>query len=448
MNSVLSKPSDQITFVDVLELIDSETQESDRLEFKQELPVEKGIDTDPWMVNQKRIGSHAKNQILKEVVAFANAFGGALVLGIEDGSAEKSGVAIGIQTIPYCHDLADRFRKVFRDRVEPQLPSLEIIPVARDESDAGVVVFRVHGRSRLAPHRITKTRICPVRRWDRSEELTMREIQDMTLNINRGLKQLNQRFEERASSFEHEFGQLCGKDDAYGVRISAVPVGGEIRLSRVYGEHFRLIEDLRMPKVSVHHRLPNIEDSEAKPLNDSRHLDEDAWLWMPRLRAARRCSSLPSGYAPRSFGYREIHCDGLVESGWLSNIKPGEKHVSLGTNVLVIDLARVICWVDALCKYARVGQVEYAVQVAVVVTSEKVFIQRGNCRFVKDPSRYTATLAQGVTFLPGNHRNYSLANRLETSWLLAEVENDLCNAAGIDGPSSNIDIYKVISTPG
>ena len=92
-----------------------------------------------------------------------------------------------ICAIPKCEELAERFRLIFRDRVEPKLPSCDILAVVTSGADDGVVVFRIHGGSRLAPHRIKGTWICPVRRWDRSEELSMREVQDMTLNVTRGL---------------------------------------------------------------------------------------------------------------------------------------------------------------------------------------------------------------------------------------------------------------------
>ena len=182
MLEVLSKPLDEIGIVDIQSLIDSEAPEGEQIEFKKELPGERGT-PDPWGNGENKIGNHAKDTILKEIVAFANAYGGVLLIGIEE-SDEKPAVAAKISPIPRCNDLAERLKLVFRDRVEPQLVRIDIVGVPID-GESGVVVIRV-GRSRLAPHRVTKTRICPVRRADRSEEMTMREIQDMTLNVSRG----------------------------------------------------------------------------------------------------------------------------------------------------------------------------------------------------------------------------------------------------------------------
>ena len=180
MINLLSMPVDQIIISDIESLIESKIPEGEQVEFKEELPAKNG--SDPWMSGGDKIGDRAKNELLKEVVAFSNGHGGALLLGIGE-SATKPAVADKISPIPRCADLVERLKLVFRDRVEPQLPRIEIFAVPT-EGDSGVIVFRV-GKSRLAPHRVTGTLVCPVRRADRCEEMTMREIQDMTLNVTR-----------------------------------------------------------------------------------------------------------------------------------------------------------------------------------------------------------------------------------------------------------------------
>ena len=102
-------------------------------------------------------------------------------------------MAGSIVPVPKCEELANRFRNIFRDGVDPQLPSIEIFPVPTNGVDEGVVIFRTT-RSRLAPHRVKGTLICSIRRWDRSEAMSMREIQDMTLNVTRGLERVSKRF--------------------------------------------------------------------------------------------------------------------------------------------------------------------------------------------------------------------------------------------------------------
>ena len=71
----------------------------------------------------------------------------------------------------------------------------------------------------------------------------MREIQDMTLNVSRGLERLDGQFAERADRFEDEFRHLFRPAKAFGVRVTGVPIGDEIRLDRVYSPH-KIIESL------------------------------------------------------------------------------------------------------------------------------------------------------------------------------------------------------------
>ena len=129
MREVLSKPLDDITIADIQSLIDSDVPEGEQIEFKRELPGgrdSKGEEApDQWMAGGDRIGSHAKKDILKEVVAFANAYGGVLLIGIDESNS-KPAVADKISPVPRCADLAERLKLVFRDGVDPQLTRIEI----------------------------------------------------------------------------------------------------------------------------------------------------------------------------------------------------------------------------------------------------------------------------------------------------------------------------------
>ena len=226
MIEVLSKSAGLIGVSEIQALIDSKVPESDQIEFKR------------YSSNKQ-----ARDKMLEGAVAFANAYGGALLLGIEE-SHTKPSVAAKISPIPRCADLAENLKLVFRDCVEPQLPRVEIFSVPT-EGDDGVVVIRV-GRSRLAPHRVIPTLVCPVRRQDRCEKMTMREIQDMTLNISRGLERLDRRLSERSERFHREFKRLRDPDNAFGIRATAMSVGEDIRIDRVF--HRRdVAEEFKVP---------------------------------------------------------------------------------------------------------------------------------------------------------------------------------------------------------
>ena len=184
----------------------------------------------PGFLGKNKIGEGARDEVIEEAVAFANAHGGALLIGIRE-SKSKPPVAAEITPVPRCFELAERFKLKFRDCVEPQVPSLKVFGVPTDGAN-GVVIIRV-GRSRHAPHRVEPTRKCTVRRADRCESLTMREIQDMTLNVSRGMERIDKRLEERSERFQRELDRLQTPDDSYGLRLIALPIGEEIRFHRV-----------------------------------------------------------------------------------------------------------------------------------------------------------------------------------------------------------------------
>ena len=202
MTDILTKPADQLGINDLKALIDSSVQEDERIEFKRGLSAEKGRE-DPWYSGGK-LGKKAKIAILEESVAFANASGGALILGIDEKESKNGlGVANEISPIPHCADLAKRLESVFGNCVEPHIPRLEVIPITTQD-DAGAVIIRV-GRSRLAPHRVIPNLVCSIRRSDRCEKMTMREIQDLVLNLARGTATLDKLLMERSERFKEEF---------------------------------------------------------------------------------------------------------------------------------------------------------------------------------------------------------------------------------------------------
>ena len=239
MLNVMSKPSDQLIANDIQALIETHVPEGDQIEFKESLRKRKNS-PDPWILGKNEIGEGSRDEVLEEVVAFANARGGALLIGIRE-SKSKPPVAAEITPVPRCFELAERFKLKFRDCVEPQISNLEVFAIQTD-GESGVVIIRV-GRSRLAPHRVKGTLKCTVRQADRCESMTMREIQDMTLNVSRGMERFEKRLEDRSERFWREFDRLETPNDSYGLRFSAMPFGEEVLFDRVFQQH-GIIDDL------------------------------------------------------------------------------------------------------------------------------------------------------------------------------------------------------------
>lgn len=412
MIEVLSKPADQISIGDIESLIDSQVPESEQIEFKESLPARKNS-TDPWIEGKNTIGDRAKNEILEEVVAFANAYGGVCLIGIKE-SRTKPPVAAEISPIPQCAELAERLKLVFRDCVEPQFPQIEIIPIKTD-SENGVIICRV-GQSRLAPHRVTRTLVCPIRRSDRCEKMSMREIQDLTLNISRGLERLERRLSERSEQFQHEFKRINKPEKSFGIRATAIPVGDEIRFDRVFYQG-RIIEDLSEPWRSA------LQSKDGTRIYDAQN--NEPTHWRPILRGARaEFYSEETRKLPEQI-YREIHSDGLIELGHLSGTYTHQEReiLSLPPSYPLVLFANLITQAHRVRNQAGVPVAEYAVEVEINVRGVPAIVPRED-----DYPWPLGKLAPSTIQFP----RYSFGDSNEGNYLLNLFYRDFWNSFGQD----------------
>ncbi len=430
MIEILSKASDQISLDDVKSLIALKVSEGEQIEFKETLPVnkknQKNQQVDSWIAGQEDIGDYAKNSILREVVAFANAYGGTLFLGISQSDTKLS-AATGISAIPKCADLAERLRLIFRNRVEPELPRLEVIAVPT-ESDSGIILIRT-GRSSRRPHRITDLRICPIRRADRCEEMSMREIQDMTLNLSMGLERLEKKLLGRAECFKREvdyFRTSTGLLEAFGFRLTAAPVLDEVRFDTVLS-HGTLSEELQKPAIKVIRRV----EGDTKALIGLSCHRLSLHNWEPRLRSARAVNSRGFREETDRRAYGEVHCDGLIEMGFVSRRSiryPDSERTSkasLYAEMLVFMFANLVAWANQIRKQAQVPMAEYAIEVEIGVFGRGVPVT------LDDGDQYPSewgNLPPGSKTFP----RYAFTDAKERSRLTSLFERDFWNYVGKD----------------
>ena len=139
----------------------------------------------------------------------------------------------------------------------------------------------VWGQSRRAPHRVTTTRECTVRRRDRCEKMTMWEIQDMTLNVSRGMEHFEKRLSARSVRFQNEFNRLESLDSVFGLRFTALPVGEDVQLDRMYHQG-GLIEGIKSPWSKV-----TLKDRRGTRTLDHAMRELPPHYWRPILRGAR-----------------------------------------------------------------------------------------------------------------------------------------------------------------
>ena len=146
----------------------------------------------------------------------------------------------------------------------------------------------------------------------------------MTLNVARGLKRLGKKLQEREKRFEHEFERLSTPECAYGIRITAIPVGDDLRLQRIFQTQNRLVKEIVPPRISVMRQIPD-KDHLSPVYRNKRPSSEDSWsrrgnLSFAQLELTRDTSTLPPPIDINQEDYIELHCDGLVEFGLVSVI--------------------------------------------------------------------------------------------------------------------------------
>ena len=226
----MDRTFDQITSDYITSLCREGIYENQLLEFKRDLPGEHGRD-DPWLTGGN-FTPYARDRLLREVIAFANAQGGTVIVGI-DQTNEDPPRATAICPIPRIHDLATRMENAARACIDPVLPGLQIrgIEVGGAVGE-GVLLFRT-GPSPAGPHRVANDGHAYIRRGASSVKMTMREIQDLTIDLLRGADRLESTFRQRDALFKESLEFVNTEHGA--CRITAVPLGGFPGIPRLSG---------------------------------------------------------------------------------------------------------------------------------------------------------------------------------------------------------------------
>jgi schlafen family protein len=348
MLPVFTKPLELVTPADVVDLTAQAWPEGYEVEFKKALPHKKG-GTHPWAVGADDIGEHARDEILSEVVAFANAQGGSLVLGVEE-TKDRPPRALAISAVPRVGELARRFEDQARSCIDPPLPGLRIRAVETD-GNSGVVIFRTTA-SRAAPHRLTTTLHSYVRHGSSTLRMTMREIQDMTLNVVRGLAGVEQTFADRGGSFRAWLDRQCsavGGQVGAALRITAVPLAPLPDPGRILGREYDLF--------FLQREFAAMVNGQPVTLSLPVRLDRER----PIVRGAARvyADQGPTGGRLR----QELYQSGLADL-WFAMIRSDNRPLIFVSNVLAAA-ATTLKLINRFRETVGSPDAEYAVEVAI-----------------------------------------------------------------------------------
>jgi hypothetical protein len=332
---MLDIPIDQIELADISELCQRGVYESETVEFKRELPGDGGR-TGAWNAGGG-ISPSARDGLFREIVAFANAQGGTLVLGVAE-TKDKPARAESITPIGRVHELADRLREAARACIEPPLGSLQIQGVVTKGASEGVVLLRT-APSLAGPHRVVGSGHAFIRRGPSSVQMTMREIQDLTLDLARGAERLESQFGARETSFLRWVAASPAADEG-AFRITALPVGFFPALPRISADprEFPL-------KAPVQYRV--LIDASAFDFS-SAALDE----MRPIVRGVRLQARDGSTRV-------DVSQTGLVDM-WSRGRTPDGKHFYVGP--MLASYLRVLGYVDSIRSAGNLPDFEFAVE--------------------------------------------------------------------------------------
>jgi len=240
--SVHGKTLDAITIDDLEHLVASGAPETGELEFKGMLPWRAAgrepHQPDGWTEDGDRIGADARDEILSEMIAFANADGGTLILGLHE-TEDAPRRAKELEPLPDCRDLARQLLDAAQDVVEPRLADLDARALPAGGDGAGYVVMRI-GKSPLGPHRLKTTREFYVRRDGRASRMDVHEVADLMLDLARTADRLEEAFQQQRAVARSIFDNLPRRhsDTALGcllvrgVAFPGAPVASEGVTSR------------------------------------------------------------------------------------------------------------------------------------------------------------------------------------------------------------------------
>jgi len=130
---MIRKQITDITPDDIRTLCSERWLEDEQMDFKESIPHKDGEGKDPWR-DQHVIRDYGRDQLLATLVAFANSYGGDLIIGIRERQGIQPGQAETVAPIAACADAANRLGQMARACIDPPLPNAHIraVPFSDD----------------------------------------------------------------------------------------------------------------------------------------------------------------------------------------------------------------------------------------------------------------------------------------------------------------------------
>jgi Putative DNA-binding domain len=400
---VFRETLEAVTWADIDQLCADQVSEGTEFELKSDLPTRDGS-LHPWH-SGGQLGEYARNQIAEEIIAFANTLGGVVCLGITETSDHPKR-ADGPNPMPRIHDLARRLRQSVYEIIDPPLPVLEAVGI-EFQADTGVVLLRVP-QSRRRPHRHQVSKEVFVRRNDETVRITMREIQELTMQavseatrIETTISKRRQKFREPGKAWLAE----KATDARVGLHILAIPTI-PIDLGRVKGRP----------------RLTNFAPTVTAQLANGQR-DCCPWPWKPKPTdwrpGLRSIGSAIQG--PDSAASHSLQTNGSCELEF--KLKATDQRPGMFVGWLVGALGFMLAWIERVRTEAGVP-VEFACAIQIPIFGRPVaLVQYGANTFAESDG---ALLPEGFHEFP----LLSVGAAEEFPAILQRFNEDLWDLAG------------------
>ena len=357
----IPRPLADLSANDIAQLVNDEWPEDDQLEFKRDLPAKEGGRADTWYVAQKEVGDRARNELIEEVIGFANAYGGDVVLGVGE-VGELPARAGTLNPLPGCVDLAHRLELAARDCIDPPLVHFETRGVPSDEDGNGFVVLRT-STSRLAPHRSRQTLQCYQRRGTRTEKMTMRQIQDLTLQLARGVEKIEKTFESEADLFAREIARLPFMGQPrFAFRATIVPTNSDLRVEKVHG--IAEVTPLRCSWVLEHG---------AQGTRFRLHYPTTGSNWQLGIRS----TALSASSAERRQEHIRLGCDGVL-TYWIVPSDQAQTERILAPEWLMAMVLNAVHSASNFRLHSRAFGAEFGLEIEVLNNGDPIAVPRFN----------------------------------------------------------------------
>jgi hypothetical protein len=397
---------ESLTAQDVLQVCSDHIPEGIEVEYKSDLPVKGGRTQDAWH-SGGTVGEYARNAIAEEITAFANTMGGTVCLGITE-TQDHPKRADRPQPLPRVHELARRIRQAVYDVIDPPLSVLEAVGIEMDGQGNGVVVLRVPP-SRRRPHRHAVSKEVFYRRADESVRISMREIQELTIQAVSEAARVEKKILERRDQFRETSARWIKNthavhEQSWGAALQffAMPAS-PTDLVRVVGR-------------------PNLINLNSMTLAATgRGNIEMKWpfdptsQWRPGLRSISCSYSATTRHAAYS-----LETDGTCEMSMCLKLIDDRPNIYEGW--LLAGLGKILTWVGRLKTESGTG-VEYVLAPQVCIFGKPATLQA-----IEQEIDFSGQLPVGTYDFP----LISVGSAEEEAAILRTFDADIWNLAGED----------------